>query len=250
MRSAWRPSMMICSAPSRFAAITPQSPTAPSPTTATILPGPHLRGEGRVVAGAHDVGEREQRRHQRVVGPDRQHDERAVRLRDAHGLALAAVDPAAAPEPAVETRGLQALAGRTRRCRRTTRTARPRDRPSDAADVRADVLDDRRRTRGPCAVRPRLGAIDWYGQRSLPQMQARVTLTRASVGSISRASGTVSTRTSPAPYMTVARMSTPSSLSCPEVAAYSVSALDRRGLLPEEIGARLEAVARRLPFAT
>jgi hypothetical protein len=35
---------------------------------------------------------------------------------------------------------------------------------------------------------------------------ARVTITRASVGSTSRASGTVSTRTSPAPYMTVARM--------------------------------------------
>ena len=39
-RSGLRPSRMICSAPSRFAAITPQSPTAPSPTTATILPGP------------------------------------------------------------------------------------------------------------------------------------------------------------------------------------------------------------------
>ena len=41
---------------------------------------------------------------------------------------------------------------------------------------------------------------------SLPQIAARVTATRASVGSTSWASGTSSTRTSPAPYMTVARI--------------------------------------------
>src|SRR5206468_1125189 len=40
----------------------------------------------------------------------------------------------------------------------------------------------------------------------LPQMQARVTVTSASVGSTTRASGTFSIRTSPAPNMTVARM--------------------------------------------
>src|SRR5437588_2536705 len=51
-----------------------------------------------------------------------------------------------------------------------------------------------------------LCSIVLYGQRSLPQMQAWVTLTRASVGSTRWASGTFSTRTSPAPYMTVARM--------------------------------------------
>src|SRR5438045_6927331 len=45
-----------------------------------------------------------------------------------------------------------------------------------------------------------------YGHRSLPQMQARVMVSSASVGSFRRASGTFSTRTSPAPYMTVARM--------------------------------------------
>src|SRR5207245_2488685 len=52
------------------------------------------------------------------------------------------------------------------------------------------------------------GSISWYGQRSLPQMQARVTATSASVGSIRRASGTFSMRTSPAPYRTVARIAT------------------------------------------
>jgi hypothetical protein len=42
IRSRWRPSIMICSAPSRRAAITPHKPTAPSPITATVFPGPTL----------------------------------------------------------------------------------------------------------------------------------------------------------------------------------------------------------------
>src|SRR5581483_679113 len=45
-----------------------------------------------------------------------------------------------------------------------------------------------------------------YGQRSLPQMQARVTRITASVELMMVASGTFSMRTSPALYMTVARM--------------------------------------------
>jgi hypothetical protein len=45
-----------------------------------------------------------------------------------------------------------------------------------------------------------------YGQRSLPQMQARVMRTSASVGFTIVASGTFSRRTSPARYMIVARM--------------------------------------------
>lgn len=61
----------------------------------------------------------------------------------------------------------------------------------------------------PMRLPTSLGCIDWYGHRSLPQMQARVTVTRASVGSTIPASGTVSTRTSPAPYMTVARIVNP-----------------------------------------
>jgi hypothetical protein len=52
-----------------------------------------------------------------------------------------------------------------------------------------------------------LGAIDVYGHRSLPQMQARTTRMIASVRSITDGSGTFSIRTSPAPYMTVARIS-------------------------------------------
>jgi hypothetical protein len=51
-----------------------------------------------------------------------------------------------------------------------------------------------------------LCSIVLYGQRSLPQMQARLTTMTASVGSMMRASGMFSIRTSPALYMTVARI--------------------------------------------
>ena len=66
------------------------------------LPRADLRRERRVVARPHHVGEREQRRHQRVVAADREHDQRAVGLRDAHRLALAAVELGAAPPAAVQ----------------------------------------------------------------------------------------------------------------------------------------------------
>src|SRR6188472_3355622 len=59
----------------------------------------------------------------------------------------------------------------------------------------------------PIRLPTSLAAIELYGQRSLPQIHARVTRTRASVDSTSRASGTVSTRTSCVPYISVARIS-------------------------------------------
>ena len=49
-RSGLLPSRMIRSAPSRFDAITPHSPTAPSPTTATVVTGSDLRRERGMVA--------------------------------------------------------------------------------------------------------------------------------------------------------------------------------------------------------
>jgi hypothetical protein len=55
-----------------------------------------------------------------------------------------------------------------------------------------------------CPVSER--SIEAYGHRSLPQTQARVTRTIASVGSTIAASGTSSTRTSLAAYMPVALM--------------------------------------------
>jgi hypothetical protein len=58
----------------------------------------------------------------------------------------------------------------------------------------------------PVRVPVSLRFIWWYGCRSLPQMQARVTRRIASVGSTIAGSGTSWTRTSPAAYMTVALM--------------------------------------------
>jgi hypothetical protein len=67
--------------------------------------------------------------------------------------------------------------------------------------------------RSPCP----LGGIDQYGHRSLPQIHDRSTRTSASVGSRRTGSGTFSTRTSPAPYIDVARIgSPPPVMSCPQ----------------------------------
>src|SRR4051794_17315782 len=59
-----------------------------------------------------------------------------------------------------------------------------------------------------CPIRagPSAGDIEPYGHRSLPQMQEAVMRTSASVGCLIAESGTSSTRTSPAPYIFVARM--------------------------------------------
>ena len=64
---------------------------------------------GGVVAGPHHVRQRQQRGHERVVLADRQHDERAVSLRYAHGFTLAAVDVAEAVPAAVQACALQPL---------------------------------------------------------------------------------------------------------------------------------------------
>src|SRR5215218_1696672 len=58
----------------------------------------------------------------------------------------------------------------------------------------------------PMRAGPSAGDMEPYGHRSLPQMQEAVTRTSASVGCLMTESGTSSTRTSPAPYMVVARM--------------------------------------------
>src|SRR5213078_3538886 len=62
--------------------------------------------DGSVVACTHHVRECEQRRHQLVVLVDGQHDKGAVRLRNTHRLALAAVDVVEPVPAAVEALAL------------------------------------------------------------------------------------------------------------------------------------------------
>ena len=106
------------------------------------LAGTDLRGECGVVAGAHHVGEREQRRHQRVVRADRQHDQRAVCLRDAHGFALAAVDVVQAVPAAVQTLALQPLAAEDAAAVRPEEGRDDEVAGLDGRDVGADGFDD------------------------------------------------------------------------------------------------------------
>jgi len=106
------------------------------------LPRADPRGERRVVAGSHHVRKREKRRHQCVVLPDRQDDERPVCLGDTHGLALAAVDAVAGPPPAVKAGGVQPFVAED------AGAVGPRERRDhdvtdlDVADVAADRVDD------------------------------------------------------------------------------------------------------------
>jgi hypothetical protein len=100
---------MICSAPSRFAAITPHRPTRAVTDDRGNLAGADVLSYGRVMAGPHHVREREQRRHQRLVFAGRQNDERPVRLRHAHCFGLCARDVDRPEEPAMDARRLQAL---------------------------------------------------------------------------------------------------------------------------------------------
>src|SRR5438034_5815108 len=94
------------------------------------------------MARRHDVREREQRGHQLVVRPHRQHDQRAVRLRDANRFTLAAVDTVEAVPAPVEARGVQPLAAED------AGPVRPHERCEDEvagfqrADLVARVLDD------------------------------------------------------------------------------------------------------------
>ena len=60
--------------------------------------------------GSHHVCERQQGRHQGVVGTNRQNKERSVRLRDTQGLGLCSAGLAAGPEEAaMDARGLQSI---------------------------------------------------------------------------------------------------------------------------------------------
>ena len=196
---------MICSAPRRFAAITPHRPTAPSPTTAAILPGPTSRASAAWWPVAITSVSVSSDGISASSGADRERDERAVRLRYAHRLALPAVDAVRAVPAAVEARRVQPLAAEDARAvgpeeRRATRS------PAFTVRTSSPTASTTPTNSWPIRRPPSLGSIALYGQRSLPQMAARVTRTSASVGSTRCASGTVSTRTSCAAYMRVARI--------------------------------------------
>ena len=82
--------------------MTPHSPTAPSPTTATFFLWLDFRGDSSVMAGAHNIRQREERCHERVVLANRQNEKCSVCLRDTHGFSLCPGDLGCAEETAVD----------------------------------------------------------------------------------------------------------------------------------------------------
>ena len=69
------------------------------------MPSCDARDDGSMVTGAHHVGQREQRRHARVVLADVERVERSVRERDAEGFGLRAVHTSVPDEADVHAGG-------------------------------------------------------------------------------------------------------------------------------------------------
>ena len=122
-----------------------------------------------MVAGAHHVGKREQRRHQRVVLANREDIERAVGTRDAHRFRLRAGHVGIPEEAAVDAGCLQSLLAE-----HAGAVGERKRHDDDVAGVqgphiRAHVFDDSDClvAHDPCAVgrderlvRPEVGAAD------------------------------------------------------------------------------------------
>ena len=139
--------------------------------------------------------------------PDREHDERAVGLRDAHRFALAAVEPGLPQNPPwrqdvcspsrqnSHVPSDQTNGATTRSPFFTVRTSAPTSSttPMNSCPMRRPVGAGLH-----LLVRPQIAAAD-AGARDADERVRRFD---------NSGSGTVSTRTSPAPYINVARMST------------------------------------------
>jgi hypothetical protein len=152
----------------------------------------------RVMAGRHHVRERQQGRQQRVVFADGQDQEGPIGQRHADCLGLGAVGRRRPEDASVDARRLQPFAAELACAIGIGEGHDDEVADVQGADVGADRLDDADGLVShppPGVVLP--GGLVW--PESVPQIAARLTRTRASVGSLSRTSGTFSTRMSPAP---------------------------------------------------
>ena len=197
---------MIRSAPRRCAASTPQSPTAPSPTTTTVDPA---RTPAEIAAWCPvpiTSDEREQVGDHRVLRNAGRGDERAVGKWRPDELTLATVDKTAflvvrAPPLAVVARRGDPVPAMhtgavTDRERRDHEVAGPY-----GLDRRSDLLNDPDELVADPGRLLRAGSHPDSGHRSDPQTQLATTRTSASVGCCTIGSGTCSNRTSPGPWM-------------------------------------------------
>ena len=170
-RGSCRLIAMIRSAPSCLAASTPSRPTAPSPTTATVLPGPAsaATAPNQPVPSTSEAASRLGTRSS--VGHPGRGDERAVGQRDAQPLGLGAEGAHGLP---VDAGGL--VAGPADLTGVVGGEERPDDELArlDGRDLVADLLDDadvlvthrRRRIDGfESAVGPQVRAADAGGRR-------------------------------------------------------------------------------------
>ena len=177
-RGSWRLIAMTRSAPSCDAASTPHSPTAPSPTTATVMPGrtPAETAACQPVLITSDSASR--LRDQVVRRQFGVAHQGAVGQRDPDELGLAAVVAAAVA---------QADWNPARQCGQVLserQEAADDELPGrDRGDVGADLLDDAAVLVADRRAARAILSIPRYGHRSEPQTQVATVRTIASVGS-------------------------------------------------------------------
>ena len=159
--------MMICSAPSRLAAITPHRPTAPSPTTATALAGADLR-RSRPRGGRSPSRPRASTATASAPRPRRREGTSVPSASARAGLAPARRRRPKHEEPAVQASGLQAFAAEAQVPSEYTNGMTTRS-PGFTLRRRAPTSSMTPMARDPCAparvgphrlVRPQFAAAD------------------------------------------------------------------------------------------
>jgi hypothetical protein len=106
------------------------------------VPGTDPGGDRRMLARPHHVREREERRHQRVVLANRQHDECSVRLRDTQRFRLCSVAVPVPEEPSVDARRVQTFVAEDASAVRVREWHDDEIADVHGADVGAGGLDD------------------------------------------------------------------------------------------------------------
>src|SRR3954453_23701932 len=186
----------------------------------------HTRDMCRMVPGAHHIRKCQERRHKRVISANRQSEQRAVGLRNTKGFRLRPLHAAIAEKATMEASGLQMLVTED------TGAIGERERhDNEVALLHGSNLSTGLFDNPDCFVAHALSPV--LGLR--PKVASADTGTRDPYDGVTRSliweSGTFSTRTSPAPYMTVARIWTRSFQVSLEPLNFSAAILVVRNML-------------------
>src|SRR5919204_4527815 len=219
-RSACRLKMTIRSAPSCLAASTPSRPTAPSPTTATVLPGPAsaATAANQPVPSTSEAASSDGTR----SGPGM--PEVATSVPSASGTRARSAWVPMVPISTLCTQRDWCPARQIAQVLSEVKKEPTTKSPTLIVSTAPPTCSTTPTYSWPIGVGRVIGSMPRYGQRSEPHTHAAATLMTASVGSTIVGSSRSSTRTSRGPYRMAAFIGRSP---CPRGGR---SALDRRGL--------------------